>query len=810
MSPVRPLALTTLVGLLTCLAASTAFAAWPHDPYSGAVPVCTSAGLQNTPAACSDGAGGIIMAWQDFRSGNYDVYAQRVNSAGVPVWTANGVAVCTATGAQTLPELEPDGAGGAIITWADQRAANLHIYAQRVNVSGTPLWTANGVLVCAALLDQTLPRIVSDGAGGAIIAWQDFRNNVSFDIYAQRLNASGSLLWGANGVAVVLQGDAQSGVRLASDGANGAILVWDDFRGAVSFHPYAQRVSSAGAMLWTANGVAVCTAASEQRYAVITADGLGGAIVAWYDFRSSSNYDIYAQRLTSAGAALWANNGVVVCSIVGDQMNPQVVSDGAGGAFVAWEDLRNGVDVDVYLQRMTAAGNPLWTANGIAYGSGTNNQNTPELLADGLGGAILGWSDYRLNTQYPDVYAQRISGAGTAQWASGGALVSGAVLSQSGPLGVSDGAGGAVFGWNDTRNSPSTASDFYAQRIERSGQLGSPEPSIKSVKDVPADQGGQVKLSWDASYLDADPTFGVFDYRVWRSVPQSLLVSGTAALRRGTTGDPDEAVASGKLLVGAFAAQDYAWEFVGSTPSAQFASYSMVVPTVDDSIAGFNRLTAFRIEARASTSNSADRWYSAPDSGYSVDNLAPAPPVLLAAFYGAGTSRLAWNPNHEGDLAGYRLYRGTSPSFTPSAGSLVSAQPDTGFVDPAGAPYWYKLTAVDLHGNESAVVTVLPAGTLGVDGGPAAAWFASPSPNPARGGTALRFALARAGSVRIEVLDAAGRSVRVLADGGYETGEHSLRWDGRDAAGRSVAPGLYFVRVTAPDLRATRRLAVIG
>lgn len=80
--------------------------------------------------------GGMILVWIDARNGSdkegaYDIYAQRVSSAGAPQWTANGVPVCTAANDQNYPVLVSDGAGGAIITWQDLRNGGSDIYAQR-------------------------------------------------------------------------------------------------------------------------------------------------------------------------------------------------------------------------------------------------------------------------------------------------------------------------------------------------------------------------------------------------------------------------------------------------------------------------------------------------------------------------------------------------------------------------------------------------------------------------------------------------------------------------------------------------------
>ena len=79
-------------------------------------------------------------------------------------------------------------------------------------------------------------------------------------------------------------------------------------------------------------------------------------------------------------------------------------------------------------------------------------------------------------------------------------------------------------------------------------------------------------------------------------------------------------------------------------------------------------------------------------------------------------------------------------------------------------------------------------------------------PNPFRDSTELAFDLPRdTASVRLEVFDAAGRRVRALAEGPRAAGAHAVRWDGRDGAGRSVAPGTYFYRLSTGERRGHRQ-----
>jgi hypothetical protein len=786
---------------------SQAQASWPHDPNNGNVALCTATGSQYNPTIVSDGAGGAIVTWHDFRGGaNAHIYTQRVSSAGVALWTADGVALCTAANNQYDPMIVSDGAGGAIVTWHDSRnGTNYDIYAQRVNAAGAPQWPANGVALCTAASDQQFTTIASDGAGGAIVTWQDFRSGTANHIYAQRVNAAGVPQWAANGVALCTAANDQLLPTIVSDGSGGAIVAWYDYRSGTNYDVYAQRVNASGVPQWTANGVALCTAANSQYLPTVVSDGSGGAIVTWQDERSGSS-DVYAQRVNAAGLPLWAVNGVALSTAIGSQQGPTITSDGSGGAIVTWYDSRSGADYDIYAQRVTAAGTPQWTADGVPLCTAAYNQVYSNVTSDGAGGAIVTWHDLRSGTNY-DVYAQRVTATGGVLWTWNGVAVSTAVSDQAYPTIVSDGTGGAIITWQDYRNF--TGNDIYAQRIERYGYLGNPEPTIVRVKDVPNDQGGFVKVGWNASYLDVDPTAGIYEYRVWRSAPPNLAMGAVRV--RGVTSDPDEAARTGRFLRLPASATDYLWELVGRQQAFELSGYSMVAATTSDSVAAGNPRTAFMVEAGTSNYTGSPHWFSVPDSGYSVDNLGPATPAPFTGAYLAGATQLHWGANSEIDLAGYRLYRGSSAGFIPGPGNLISAQPDTGHADPGPAGSYYKLSAVDIHGNESPYALLSPSGTSDVGGGegPRVLALATPKPNPAVEGALLSFTVPEAQQVTLAIYDPAGRRVRTVLSGPMDPGAYDVPFDLRDQSGRLLGAGLYFIRLEAAGKRIVRRLAII-
>ena len=100
----------------------------------------------------------------------------------------------------------------------------------------------------------------------------------------------------------------------------------------------------------------ISTAANFQNYPTIVSDGAGGAIITWQDYRSGTNSDIYAQRVNSSGAVQWTADGVAISTAADYQYYPTIVSDGAGGAIITWQDLRSGPNSDIYTQNIDRFG----------------------------------------------------------------------------------------------------------------------------------------------------------------------------------------------------------------------------------------------------------------------------------------------------------------------------------------------------------------------------------------------------------------------------------------------------------------------
>jgi hypothetical protein len=568
---------------------------------------------------------------------------------------------------------------------------------------------------------------------------------------------------------------------------------------------YAQRVSAAGTPQWTADGVTICTAGQPQGNPQIIADGSGGAIIAWQDFRSG-NYDVYTQRVNASGVVQWTADGVGLCILGFDQSAPFLASDGAGGAIVTWLDARSGYYA-IYARRIDAAGTPQWTTNGVLISSMPGFLYDARIIPDDQGGAIITWHDY------DNIYAQHVDNDGNSLWQDNGIIISGATGFQSLPALVPNGAGGGIIAWSDTRDANN---DIYAGSIEFSGQIYEPSPDIASVDDIPADQGGFVYLSWNASRDEVLHGDWVSHYTVWRAIAPAaallMLEGGTAVLtgledvRPGTPGDA--------IRIERLDGTLYYWQLIETLNLYYQDTYGLPVATLYDSTSAGIGYHHFQVVAH--TNDPMVFWASDPDSGYSVDNLAPCPPTALAGAqeHSPEGLRLTWNPNIEIDLDNYNVYRGTIESFVPGPGNLLSSPCDTFYFDGGwtwDSGYWYKVSAFDIHGNESPFAVLGPDGVTGDDGPdtPSVNFLAQNYPNPFNPVTTIAFGLREPEHVSLRVYDAAGRLVRVLIDGRREAGVYQETWDGRGETGIAAASGIYFYHLVAGDFVQTKKMVFL-
>jgi Secretion system C-terminal sorting domain len=452
----------------------TLMAQWNSDPaVNASVAIVTKS--QDNLHTVSDANGGAIISWDDNRNSSTnatDIFAQRINSSGIIKWAANGIAICNNSAHQQSSAIADAGQGNAIITWQDLRLGNYDIYAQKIDSSGTVQWAANGIAICSKSTHQKNPKIVDDNAGGAIIVWEDSVNNF-WDIYAQRVSSTGVVLWTTGGVAICAAGNTQLNPKIESDALGGAIITWQDKRNNVDYDIYAQRIDNNGVIQWTADGVVICNSINTQSNPRIEPDGSNGAIIGWIDKRNAIDNNIYGQRINSTGVVQWAANGNSICGASGSQSALDIKYIGTTGTIFSWKDSRTAT-TSIHVQLISLSGAIQLANDGVLISSGLRSNN-PNVVSDKQNGCIIAWQDSSATGW--DIKTQRLDATGTVLWQSGGVAASNASNDQINAVQISDNNGGAIYFWEDYRN----AADYniYAHHLYSSG---SPDVGIDELQ----------------------------------------------------------------------------------------------------------------------------------------------------------------------------------------------------------------------------------------------------------------------------------------------------------------------------------------
>jgi len=380
-----------------------------------------------------------------------------------------------------------DGTGGAFVLWEDSGVGVIRT--QRLDMTGNALWSTGVVSTSPAY--QASPSAVSDGSGGVLVAWIDGRNGgcdsisqLNCALSAQHLDGSGAKLWGDDGVAISSRAAYPAANRFAmiADNTGGAYLAWssgqDTYR---CCSIYMQHVTGDGRTLWVSNGIRIGELPTVITGPGVTGprlipDGEGGAIVVWWNQQfADGTWVMTAQRIDAVGHAAWGDDVTLPFPAPGHS-NFDAISDGAGGVIlgVQLNDVPGSHATHLYLQRISAGGQPLWGGQGALASSQVGEQTSPALVADQQGGAFVAWSLYDQNAESNNrVGIAHLSRTGNALWPTE-VIVTATSAGQLAPRLASDGNGGVIVGWDDCRSAGASdcasTYDLYTQHLDREGR----------------------------------------------------------------------------------------------------------------------------------------------------------------------------------------------------------------------------------------------------------------------------------------------------------------------------------------------------
>ncbi len=303
----------------------------------------------------------FYLIWNDDRNGNQNTYLEKFRTSdGSSVWGDIKVNVDDNSADQINPDLAVDSAGNIYAVWMDNRNGNWDIYAQKYDLNGVPLWGVEDsdlkINADVGFDDQKNPRIATDNENNFYVVWEDEINGDQ-DIFLAKFGGDGGILF--PGKKVNNDGSLldQYDPAIVYDGANHFYLCWSDERNSEP-DIYAQKYDKAGARVWLSGDIIVNDDSTSDAWRTKPSlayfnDGIGGETIyfSWQDNRNE-NFDVYSAKFNSSGVKLWEYD-LIMNGDSSDypQENPEIAIDSTGCAVTAWEDFRSGSNDDIYATR---------------------------------------------------------------------------------------------------------------------------------------------------------------------------------------------------------------------------------------------------------------------------------------------------------------------------------------------------------------------------------------------------------------------------------------------------------------------------
>jgi hypothetical protein len=401
----------------------------------------------------------FLVVWESYYYDSWDqidyILGQRVSQNGIllgpsPILMHNSLFLLD------FPAVAFDGTN-YLVAWQDSRNGYRDMYGTRVSQDGLVIDTSN-IAISTAPFYQQHPAVAFDGIK-YLVTWEDNRNG-TYDIYGTRVDIQGIVL-DTSGIAISTAADTQMYPAVTAGDTN-YLVIWQDRRSGQNNDIYTSRVNPQGSSLDSA-GIIVSSARNNQGFPATAFDGENYFAV-WEDIRDSAHYDIYGARIDQSGMVL-DSMGLLISTEVNEQRFSSAAFDGQS-YFVVWADNRNDSSFDIYGARIDPSGATLDTQC-ISISTASDDQLSPAIAYDGTNYLVV-WEDRRNNSY--DIYGARVSLEGMVLDPVGIAICT-AVDSQKIPFVAFDGSSYLVV-WEDKRSGSSF--DIYGARVSPDGTVLDP------------------------------------------------------------------------------------------------------------------------------------------------------------------------------------------------------------------------------------------------------------------------------------------------------------------------------------------------
>ena len=356
-----------------------------------------------------------IMTWQDVRNGNNNAYAYRISPNGALVWGNNGIALSDNAEFNASPKVVTTKAGNAVFAWMSGNV----IIMQKISPAGNKLWGANGITLTSA--NRLMwPQMLPVGNDDILMKYYDdsgVPNAPTRHIYAQRFNNNGAPVW-LSPTVISNAGGVTAWTQILSfinDGNDGFYIAWHDDRDFNNFaSTWVQHVNNQGVEQYAANGVEASPVSNMHHFypQIARLKGSEELVVFWNEMNDTQGLrGIYGQKFSANGTRLWDTDGKVFIPISTTDVLPLQASSIESDVMLFYEKSTGAMSGNLKAMRINKNGNYTWPGEQVNICT-VNSSKVHTVMNEFQNNQwIISWEDDRNGS--PDIYAQNLLKDGT-------------------------------------------------------------------------------------------------------------------------------------------------------------------------------------------------------------------------------------------------------------------------------------------------------------------------------------------------------------------------------------------------------------
>lgn len=436
--------------------------------------------------------GGVFVVWQDnLSSNNSDVFYQHIDLNGRVSFRADGKKVSSRGGKKERPVIANAVNHSTVIVWkgySEKRKPEL--VAQRVDNTGFLIWGEEGIKVAESEGDITEYSISTDNDGNSYLLFVERRGSSpnNFRLILQKISAIGDPEFPLSGLIVDSSSNQITIPVVLASNLNEAYMLWAEYvegRNKI----FVKKILADNSLDWERKALEL--SGNKTKVLSYKAILLNSNLVYTVWQTQEKEKSIYHQIFTSNGGLLWEINGKRLTTMKGNNYNPQAILASDSTIITSWIN-ENQSDRNIFVQKFWLKGKERWQIDGVSYMRLKGDQFGQNLIGDNKGGAIIAWFDSRQPKRKPDLYAQRINKKGELIWPREGIPIATSDNSEKSYLSINrDQNDGVIAVFKDKRGKNV---GLYGQRIFSTSIY------VSEIMDFTAKvQGDSVKLSWKIS-----------------------------------------------------------------------------------------------------------------------------------------------------------------------------------------------------------------------------------------------------------------------------------------------------------------------